>query len=179
MRNVPTRERILVAWVPQTALSEGWLGLRASECGITRVVLPQPTHDEILSQVGQGMLAHTDSLLLRTYWQLRGFLSGRRQQPNVPVDVCRQTAFARQALAECRRISPGETASYGELARRLGRPDAARAVGQAMARNPVPLAVPCHRVIRADGSLGGFGAGADIKRRLLRLEDAEMALLTG
>ena len=60
--------------------------------------------------------------------------------------------------------------SYGELARRLGRPRAARAVGQALAANPVPLMVPCHRVIRADGSPGGFGGGLDLKRRLLELE---------
>ncbi len=77
-----------------------------------------------------------------------------------------------RALFALRR---GRVIGYGGLARAAGRPAAARAVGQAMANNPVPIAVPCHRVVRAGGHLGGFGGGLDLKRRLLRLEGVQLA----
>ena len=70
------------------------------------------------------------------------------------------------------RIPYGETASYGELARRIGAPGAARAIGGACNRNPLPLVIPCHRVVASDGTIGGYGGGLDTKRRLLALEGA-------
>lgn len=79
-------------------------------------------------------------------------------------------AFTRAVRRELRRVARGETVSYGELATRIGRPGSARAVGRAVATNPTALAVPCHRVVRADGGLGGFAYGADCKRQLLDLE---------
>ena len=82
------------------------------------------------------------------------------------------TPFQLQVWQELRRIPWGQTISYGELARRLGNPKAARAVGQANAVNPIPLIIPCHRVIAADGSLGGYSSGLDRKRWLLRHEGA-------
>jgi methylated-DNA-[protein]-cysteine S-methyltransferase len=78
--------------------------------------------------------------------------------------------FDRAVWAELRRIPYGETRSYGEIARAIGRPDKARAVGSANARNPVPIVVPCHRVIGSDGSLVGYGGGLDLKQALLELE---------
>jgi len=80
------------------------------------------------------------------------------------------TEFQRRVWDELRRIDYGETISYGELARRVGRPGAARAVGLANGRNPISVIVPCHRVIGADGSLTGYGGGIERKRRLLDLE---------
>jgi O-6-methylguanine DNA methyltransferase len=90
----------------------------------------------------------------------------------IPIVTDSISPFARRVLGECRRIPYGETATYGELASRVGRPRAARAVGGALRHNPVPLIVPCHRVLRSDGGLGGFSApgGIDVKRRLLALE---------
>ena len=85
------------------------------------------------------------------------------------------TAFQRRVWAELRRIGPGQTRSYGELAARLGLPRAARAVGLANGRNPVALVVPCHRVIGADGSLTGYAGGVDRKRWLLAHEGALLA----
>ena len=84
----------------------------------------------------------------------------------------RGTPFQLQVWQELRRIPRGQTISYGELARRVGSPKASRAVGQANAANPLPLIVPCHRVIAADGSLGGYSSGLDRKRWLLRHEGA-------
>jgi methylated-DNA-[protein]-cysteine S-methyltransferase len=85
------------------------------------------------------------------------------------------TAFQRRVWAELRRIAPGETRSYGEIAARIGAPKASRAVGLANARNPVALAVPCHRVIGADGSLTGYASGIERKRWLLAHEGALIA----
>jgi len=84
----------------------------------------------------------------------------------------RGTPFQLQVWQELRRIPRGQTISYGELARRVGNPKASRAVGQANAVNPIPLIIPCHRVIAADGSLGGYSSGLDRKRWLLRHEGA-------
>jgi methylated-DNA-[protein]-cysteine S-methyltransferase len=109
--------------------------------------------------------------------QIGDFLAGARQSMTVPIDL-RVSEWDRLVLAGAARLQFGETASYGELARRIGRPGAAQAVGGAMSRNPVPLLIPCHRVIAAGRRLGGYGgsnyadrrAALDIKRRLLALE---------
>jgi methylated-DNA-[protein]-cysteine S-methyltransferase len=85
--------------------------------------------------------------------------------------------FQRRVWAELERIPYGETASYGEIARRLGAPTASRAVGAANGRNPIAIIVPCHRVIGADGSLTGFGGGLECKRALLDLEAGRAALV--
>jgi methylated-DNA-[protein]-cysteine S-methyltransferase len=100
------------------------------------------------------------------------YVAGRRRTFSVPVDLEGLPPFHRTVSEALRRVAYGRTVTYGGLARRVGRPGAARAVGQAMARNPVPLLVPCHRVLAAGGRLGGFGGGPDLKRRLLDLEGA-------
>ena len=91
-----------------------------------------------------------------------------------PVDLAGHSPFACKILAACRRIPFGQTRSYAQLAEEAGRARAARAVGTTMARNPIPLIVPCHRVVRADGQLGGFSAigGTGLKQRLLHHEQA-------
>ncbi|MFM7845894.1 MAG: methylated-DNA--[protein]-cysteine S-methyltransferase [Planctomycetota bacterium] len=91
---------------------------------------------------------------------------------DVAIDEVGLTDFQRQVIASCRSIPPGETRTYGELARQVGSPQAARAVGSVMARNRVPLVVPCHRVVGASGQLVGFSApqGVNMKQRLLRGE---------
>jgi methylated-DNA-[protein]-cysteine S-methyltransferase len=84
-----------------------------------------------------------------------------------------ENEFQRRVLQTLRqRVGPGKTISYGELAEVVGHPGAARAVGTAMARNPVPIVVPCHRVLASGGGLGGYGGGLDMKKALLRLEGA-------
>lgn len=87
-----------------------------------------------------------------------------------PVDWTLLTAFQRRVYQSARTIPPGEVRSYGWLARRIGKPGSARAVGRALATNPVPLIVPCHRVVAADGSLSGFTAGVAWKQKLLGME---------
>ena len=101
---------------------------------------------------------------------------------SIPIDIGDRSAWDRLVLDGVRTIPRGTTASYGEVARRIGRPGAARAVGGAVGRNPVGLLVPCHRVIAGDGTLGGYGVAAwggveaalDLKQALLRLEGVEV-----
>ena len=101
--------------------------------------------------------------------QTQAFLRGETSGLDAPLDL-RGTPFQRACWDALRAIPYGTTISYAELARRVGRPGASRAVGQANGANPVPLFVPCHRVVAADGSLGGFGGGPALKRALLALE---------
>lgn len=85
-------------------------------------------------------------------------------------DTSGLSEFTRRVLGICVRISPGQTLTYGELARKAGNPKAARAVGQVMAKNRFPLLIPCHRVVRSNGNPGGFGGGRNMKQKLLAME---------
>ena len=82
--------------------------------------------------------------------------------------------FTRKVLNELRKVPYGETRSYGWLAKKVGKPGAARAVGQALKRNPIPIIIPCHRIIRDDGTIGGFSMGVNIKERFLALEGVKI-----
>ncbi len=104
--------------------------------------------------------------------QMAEYLAGRRQAFDMPVDLSAITDFQRQVLLAACQIPRGQVVTYTDIARRIGKPLAARAVGQALSRNPVPIVVPCHRVLAADGSLRGYlgSEGTATKERLLRLE---------
>jgi methylated-DNA-[protein]-cysteine S-methyltransferase len=101
--------------------------------------------------------------------QLREYFAGDRKEFDLPLKLS-GTEFQVSVLEALQDIPYGETTSYGEIARRIGRPKAVRAVGAANGRNPIPIVVPCHRVIGATGDLTGFGGGLDTKEALLRLE---------
>ena len=101
--------------------------------------------------------------------QLEEYFAGERTVFDLPLHLS-GTDFQVQVLQELQRIPYGETTSYGEIAKRIGRPKAMRAVGAANGRNPIPIIVPCHRVIGSSGDLTGFGGGLDTKEALLRLE---------
>ena len=101
--------------------------------------------------------------------QLREYFSGERRDFDLPLKLS-GTEFQVSVLEALQGIPYGETTSYGEIAKRIGRPKAVRAVGAANGRNPIPIVVPCHRVIGSTGDLTGFGGGLDTKEALLRLE---------
>jgi methylated-DNA-[protein]-cysteine S-methyltransferase len=101
--------------------------------------------------------------------ELRRFLRGERRRLSVPLDLVRLTDFQRRVLQATARIPAGTLVSYGDIARRVGQPGAARAVGQALGANPIPIVIPCHRVVASAG-IGGFTGGLHLKRALLALE---------
>lgn len=106
--------------------------------------------------------------------QLREYFAGGRSRFDLPVDLSALTPFQRSVLDLACRIAPGQVWTYHRLAEELGRPECSRPVGQALARNPVPIIIPCHRVIASNGSLGGYSGGSGLKAKqwLLRLEGA-------
>jgi methylated-DNA-[protein]-cysteine S-methyltransferase len=104
--------------------------------------------------------------------ELDEYFEGRRREFDLPVDLRGRSEFSRLVLDHLARVPYGEVTTYGSLAVRSGRPRAARAVGTIMNRNPIPIVLPCHRVVGSTGSLVGYGGGLDRKRLLLDLEDA-------
>lgn len=108
--------------------------------------------------------------------QLSEYFAGKRKHFDLPLKL-NGTKFQLRVLDELQRIPYGETTSYGDIANRIGRPRAVRAVGAANGRNPIPIIVPCHRVIGSNGSLTGFGGGLDAKQALLQLEAEHRGLL--
>ncbi len=106
--------------------------------------------------------------------QLDGYFAGKRRDFTLALAPA-GTPFQQRVWEALTKIPYGSVASYSEIAKRIGAPDAVRAVGAANGRNPLPIVVPCHRVIGADGSLTGFGGGLPLKRRLLALEGADVA----
>lgn len=153
----------------------GWVAVAASPNGIVKVAGPHKSKSKALRQIpnweGEGTAAVRD-LLDRAQQQLKAYYAGERVTFDLPLDLHAQTPFQRKVLREAARIPYGRTITYGELAARVGKPRAARAVGQVMKRNPVAPIVPCHRVIGAGGSLVGFTGGLHLKARLLQMESA-------
>jgi methylated-DNA-[protein]-cysteine S-methyltransferase len=111
-------------------------------------------------------------MLQRAIAELRGYFEGGRKQFTLPLDMRCGTPFQQSVWQALLAIPPGATSTYAELARRLGRPQAARAIGAAVGRNPVSIVVPCHRVLGTGGSLTGYAGGVERKAALLRLEGA-------
>lgn len=150
----------------------GWIGVVMSPAGLRATTLPHRSRDGALGDV-LALGASTEA----PEAELNGLADrlrryGRGEPVAFPdvLDFDGVSPFQRAVWQATRDIPRGQTCSYGELAARVGRPGGARAAGQAMARNPWPIVVPCHRVVASDGGLGGYGGGLDMKRRLLRLE---------
>ena len=118
----------------------------------------------------QSQVLRDAAELLRAYFQGAFSLQGACALQDMPLDLDDYTPFSRDVSLACARIAPGELVTYGELAAAVGSPGASRAAGQVMARNRLPLFVPCHRVIGAGGRLTGFGGGLALKARLLEFE---------
>ena len=146
----------------------GLLEIEAAESGVTRVRIGTRGKPR---EVGDGGAL---ALAQRTASEIVSYLDGHVRQFTVPVSAD-GTAFQKAVWSKLLKIPYGTRRTYGELAARLGRPRGARAVGAACGANPVPILVPCHRVVAAEGLLGGFGAGITVKRTLLDLESREIA----
>lgn len=155
--------------------SLGWMGIVGSPDGLKRVILPQKSKEAVLYQVmSYGCVTEEQSSAMFGDLpnRLRWYLEGKPVDFPDKLDLAEATHFQYDVWRLVRNIPYGETRSYGWVASRLGLPKAARSVGQALGRNPLPIIVPCHRVIKSDGRLGGFGGGVGIKELFLRLERA-------
>ena len=151
----------------------GWVGLAATVRGVSAVVLPKPSRRAVereLTEVRRGEGARVAVHLAAARTAVEDYIGGKVRSFNVPIDLDGQTPFRKKVWQALQAIPYGRVRSYGWVARKIGKPGAARAVGAACGANPVPLLVPCHRVVAGDGSLGGFSGGLPNKRRLLKLE---------
>ena len=146
----------------------GRLLLAASDDGLHLIEFEHPRHP--MSHC-DGWEARECDVIGRTAAQLREYFEGTRRDFDLPL-APRGTEFQRSVWRTLEAIPYGETISYAQLAQRVGKPSAMRAVGAANGRNPLPLVLPCHRVIGSDGSLTGFGGGLPTKEFLLRMEGA-------
>lgn len=153
----------------------GPLLVAATGEGVVRVAFEREDHDRVLATLAESVSPRILRSGRRTDEvgrQLDEYFAGRRRTFEVPVDLRLVHGFRRAVLSHLTDIAFGSTASYASVAASAGNPRAVRAVGSACAHNPVPLVVPCHRVVRSDGSLGQYLAGPEVKASLLALEGA-------
>lgn len=150
----------------------GWVGMLASTKGLLGITFPQPSSQEACQLLGDNISFAVwsprlfDDLMKR----LRAYFSGHRTIFPDRLDCSLATHFQREVWETTRLIPYSETRSYAWVAKQIKKPRAARAVGQALGKNPLPIIIPCHRVVASDGKLGGFGGGIKMKRYLLSLE---------
>jgi methylated-DNA-[protein]-cysteine S-methyltransferase len=169
------REGLVDVAVATTDSPIGTLSLAATPAGLVRVGFPREEGD-FLEEIAATLSPRVVELPRRlddARRQLEEYFEGRRRTFDLPVDLALSRGFRRIVLEHLfTEVGYGQTLSYLELAAKAGSPKASRAVGSAMATNPVPIVVPCHRVLRSGGQLGGYGGGLDVKRWLLALEGA-------
>jgi methylated-DNA-[protein]-cysteine S-methyltransferase len=152
----------------------GSLLVGVSDRGLCRVHFdpnPEQELDQLARQFGPRVLRSSQAVD-RVRRELDEYFAGRRHAFDLELDLRAAPEFHQRVLAELARVGYGHTTTYGALAAQVGAPKAARAVGTVMNRNPVPIVLPCHRVVGANGSLTGYGGGLDRKEWLLRLEGA-------
>ena len=142
--------------------------IAVSEQGVTQLSLYRSSANQERG-LDKDKRRSKDSLA-RAKKELRDYFAGRVRSFSVGYDISGMSAFTQAVLKEAAKIPYGQVRTYQWLAARLGKPRAARAVGNALARNPVPIIIPCHRVVRADGTIGPFALGSGTKKRLLELE---------
>ena len=152
----------------------GWMGVSETTKGIDAVVLPKASRQAVLSELGlpsaELLEGRTSPRLREAQAQLTGYLAGTRRSFDLSLDLSRGTSFQRKVWRTLRRVSYGRLRSYQWVAVRVGGRQYARAVGNAVGANPMPIMIPCHRIVAQDTSLGGFSGGLPTKRKLLTLE---------
>jgi len=153
----------------------GSLLLAATPEGLVRVAFAREGYDAVLERLGRDVsprILHAPGRLDAVAAQLDEYFARRRRSFDVPLDLRLAHGFRRTVLDHLREIAFGSTESYAAVAVAAGSPAAVRAVGSACANNPVPLVVPCHRVLRSDGTIGNYLGGTEVKEALLELEGA-------
>ncbi len=147
----------------------------ATARGLVRLSFPEPDDARVLDELAAAVgprVVELPGRFERLRRQLDEYFGGRRREFELALDWRLSRGFGHRVLLETARIPYGQTRSYAEVAAAAGSPRAHRAAGSALGANPVPIVVPCHRVLRSNGALGGYGGGLDVKRRLLTIEGA-------
>jgi methylated-DNA-[protein]-cysteine S-methyltransferase len=161
---------VAVAAVPSPL---GELFVAITPRGVARVSFASEDRDEVLVELAERLsprILTSARAVDEVRRELDEYFEGRRARFDLRLDRRLIRGIARDVLGATARIPFGRTSTYGEIARRIGRPQAARAVGNALGSNPIPIMIPCHRVLRAGGQLGGYGGGIERKHVLLTLE---------
>jgi methylated-DNA-[protein]-cysteine S-methyltransferase len=170
------REGLLDVAVAHMDSPIGDLLLARTPAGLVRVSFFG--HDEVLAELAARIsprVIDAPRQLDHVRRQLDEYFEGRRRAFDIAVDWALVTGFGRKILDACARIPYGEVRTYRDMAAAAGNPKASRAAGTALGHNPVPVVVPCHRVLRTGGSMGGYTGGVHVKEQLLRLEGALLA----
>jgi methylated-DNA-[protein]-cysteine S-methyltransferase len=150
----------------------GWIGLSGSAGGLSRTTLPLSSEDQAVNSLGSdGKSYKRDTAFFAGLIdKLQAYFEGCRVEFTETIDLSEASLFQRKVWLATRSITYGETRSYGWVAKQIRQPQAARAVGQALNANPLPVVVPCHRVIASSGRLCGFAGGLETKQLLITLE---------
>lgn len=154
-----------------TPLGPVWIAV--TDNGLAAVNLSGESQEDLtryLHKQGFEVILHDPQRAYEAIRQIEAYLNGKRTVFELPIDWTHMTAFQQDALRATLEIPYGEVRTYGEIARRLGKPNAARAVGRAEATNPMPLVIPCHRVVGSDGELHGYGGRGGIQTKAWLLE---------
>jgi methylated-DNA-[protein]-cysteine S-methyltransferase len=171
---------VAVAMAPRAAYYDsittpiGRVFVATTESGLVRVSFHQSESafaSDLRQQLGTDVVKSAAKTKAVVH-QIRDYFAGRRTAFDVQTDLSHVTPFQRKVLLATAQVPPGRVVSYGDIAKRIGRPRGSRAVGQALGHNPIPIVIPCHRIIATDGKLGGYTGGLRIKKKLLRLEGA-------
>ena len=161
----------------------GWMGISETTKGIDAIVLPKASRQSVLSELQSSPTELLDcqvsSRLREAQAQLSDYLAGTRRSFDLSLDLSRGTSFQQKVWRILRRVSYGQLRSYRWMAVRVGGRQYARAVGNAVGANPMPIVIPCHRIVAEDASLGGFSGGLPTKRKLLTLEGTLSPLRPG
>lgn len=157
--------------------SLGWMGVSGTHTGLRHLVLPCASAKEVEQRLfrgnkltGNGAENNKNPALLELARRLNLYFEGCKVSFPDEVDLAEATPFHREVWLAIRDIPYGQTMSYSELAAKLSKPQAVRAIGQALSRNPLPIILPCHRVIGRNGKLTGYAGGIELKKRLLEIE---------
>lgn len=163
---------IYIGWLPSSPIGPLWVAV--SELGLVAVEwsMPQADFSVQIERRFQTDVVYDELQTKEALLQLSEYLEGKRRQFTLPLDLSDMTTFQQQVLHHTLLIPFGRTLTYKDIARQIGNPHAARAVGRVEATNPIPLVIPCHRVLGSDGSLHGYGGpgGIKLKAWLLNLE---------
>jgi methylated-DNA-[protein]-cysteine S-methyltransferase len=151
----------------------GWIGALSSSSGLVKTTFPQISREQSLSLLNlkSAKAAYANDFFQDAVNFYTHYFNGRNILYSGKLDLSQATDFQRAVWEAACRIPYGETRSYTWIAKEIGKPLSVRATGNALGKNPLPIIIPCHRIINLNGQLGGFGGGLDVKRLLLKLEN--------